>query len=131
MSTVPSGKYTERQESLGRPVSPHVTTYAFPTVAISSITQRVTGVALTVGVGGIAASALVGADVAVLAASIACTPIKFGVAFPLVYHYFGGVRHVLWDRNPAMLQNKEAEQSAYLLMGGSTVVSAGLALLSF
>jgi len=45
-----------------------VTTYAFPTVAISSITQRITGVALSVGVGGIAASALVGADVAVLAA---------------------------------------------------------------
>ena len=37
----PRPKYTERQEKLGRPMSPHVTTYAFPAVAISSITQRV------------------------------------------------------------------------------------------
>ena len=39
--------YTERQAKLNRPVSPHVTIYAFPTVAISSIMNRVTGVALS------------------------------------------------------------------------------------
>ena len=37
--------YTERQATLNRPVSPHVTIYAFPYVAIASITGRVTGVA--------------------------------------------------------------------------------------
>ena len=52
----PRPKYTERQENLGRPWSPHVTTYAFPAVAISSITQRVTGVLLSVGVGGVGAA---------------------------------------------------------------------------
>ncbi len=25
-------------------------------------------------------------------------PIKAIVAFPLVYHYLGGVRHVMWDK---------------------------------
>ncbi len=39
--------YTERQAKLNRPVSPHVTIYAFPVVAISSIMNRVTGVALS------------------------------------------------------------------------------------
>ena len=38
--------YTERQAKKGRPVSPHVTIYAFPAAAISSITNRVTGVVL-------------------------------------------------------------------------------------
>jgi hypothetical protein len=41
--------YTEKQAKKGRPVSPHVTIYKFPVVAISSITNRVTGVALTAG----------------------------------------------------------------------------------
>lgn len=25
-------------------------------------------------------------------------PAKFLVAFPLVYHYLGGLRHVIWDK---------------------------------
>ncbi len=25
-------------------------------------------------------------------------PIKAAVAFPLVYHYLGGLRHVFWDK---------------------------------
>lgn len=25
-------------------------------------------------------------------------PLKAAVAFPLVYHYLGGVRHVFWDK---------------------------------
>lgn len=41
--------YSEKQAKLGRPVSPHVTIYKFPVAAISSITNRVTGVALTAG----------------------------------------------------------------------------------
>ena len=41
--------YTEKMAKTGRPVSPHVEIYAFPIVALSSITTRITGVALTVG----------------------------------------------------------------------------------
>lgn len=41
--------YSERQAKKGRPVSPHVTIYKFPVVALSSITNRVTGVALSAG----------------------------------------------------------------------------------
>ena len=41
--------YTEKQAKLGRPVSPHVTIYKFPITALTSITNRVTGVALSVG----------------------------------------------------------------------------------
>ena len=41
--------YTERQAKKGRFVSPHLTIYKFPITALSSITNRVTGVLLTVG----------------------------------------------------------------------------------
>jgi succinate dehydrogenase (ubiquinone) cytochrome b560 subunit len=46
--------YTARQAKLGRPISPHVTIYAFPVVSLSSITVRVTGVLLTIGTTGVA-----------------------------------------------------------------------------
>ena len=133
--SVSGESYTARQNKLGRPVSPHVTTYAFPVVAASSITQRVTGVLLSVGLGGVAGGALCGLDVAGLAAlagaSSLAAPAKFTVAFPLVYHFFGGVRHTLWDRNPEkMLNNKDAEQSSYVLIGGSVAASVALAAAS-
>ena len=41
--------YSERQAKKGRFVSPHLTIYKFPIAALSSITNRVTGVLLTVG----------------------------------------------------------------------------------
>ena len=43
----------------GRPVSPHVTIYAFPVGALSSITNRVTGVALSLGAAGLGAIEIV------------------------------------------------------------------------
>ena len=41
--------YSERQNQKGRPVSPHVTVYRFPAVALSSIANRITGVAMVGG----------------------------------------------------------------------------------
>ena len=179
--------YTERQALKGRPISPHVMIYAFPIVAPSSITVRVTGVLLTIGTTGIAgreyrchgrdrdlrrirvlpkedelsestsdkslqriklmtilflrlrvekmltnphsrlymlrcasalppvytsvfclypaacpALALVHPDVAGLLCSLgnsSAAPVaKFAVAFPLLYHWLGGVRHTMWDK---------------------------------
>lgn len=46
--------YTARQAKTGRPVSPHVSIYAFPPAAITSIANRVTGVALVGGEDGAA-----------------------------------------------------------------------------
>ena len=43
---------------------------------------------------------LVGAvDAFKAAAPMLVLPAKFAVAFPLVYHYLGGVRHVFWDKS--------------------------------
>jgi len=54
---------------------------------------------------------------------------KFAVAFPVVYHYFGGLRHLLWDNAPEMLTNVDVEKASYTLIGASVLVS-GVALVA-
>jgi hypothetical protein len=58
MALVRSASSTPKKPE--RPISPHVTIYKFPTPAISSITNRVTGVAMSVGVVGMSLVALGG-----------------------------------------------------------------------
>jgi len=122
--------YTERMAKKGRPMSPSVTVYKFPLVALTSITVRVTGCLLTVGMGGMATVSLAGGDIPALVGIIAGSSIaplaKFSVAFPLVYHYLGGVRHSIWDYSPEMIQNTSVEQASWALIGTASVASVGL-----
>ena len=39
-------------------------------------------------------------------------PIKAAVAFPLVYHYLGGLRHVIWDKAS---YGNQVQQPLYLV----------------
>jgi len=55
--------------------------------------------------------------------------LKFGVAFPLVYHYMGGIRHIMWDKQPDSLTNESVQQSSMILIGAATVTSLGIAML--
>ena len=41
---------------------------------------------------------------------------KFAVTFPLVYHYIGGMRHLVWDSNPEMLTNEQVETSSWVVL---------------
>jgi succinate dehydrogenase (ubiquinone) cytochrome b560 subunit len=117
----------------GRPVSPHVTIYAFPVGAISSITNRVTGCALSVGCAGLGALEIVGGPGTSLSLMqtigsqgfFIAAPAKFCVAFPIVYHYFGAIRHFAWDYYPEQLNNIDVPKTSWALIGGSTVISAG------
>lgn len=129
-----SSSYSERQAKLGRPVSPHVTIYRFPLSALTSIANRVTGVSLSVGVAGIAGLALVGGDVSAVLSGIGSVPLvgtvgKLAVSFPLIYHYLGGVRHVVWDKNPSTLTNEDVEKASLVLIGSSVVLSLGVSVL--
>jgi succinate dehydrogenase (ubiquinone) cytochrome b560 subunit len=96
-----STPYTERQARLGRPVSPHVTIYKFPVNALTSITNRVTGVGLAGGIAAGSAVAFVGGDVPSIIYSLqdivpGFAPLsKFFVAFPFTYHFLSAVRHVV------------------------------------
>eukprot|EP00640_Fibrocapsa_japonica_P004486 CAMPEP_0113934468 /NCGR_PEP_ID=MMETSP1339-20121228/1794_1 /TAXON_ID=94617 /ORGANISM="Fibrocapsa japonica" /LENGTH=127 /DNA_ID=CAMNT_0000936287 /DNA_START=228 /DNA_END=611 /DNA_ORIENTATION=+ /assembly_acc=CAM_ASM_000762 len=119
----------------GRPVSPHVFIYRFPPAAISSIMNRVTGVALYSGIAGVGLLSLAGVNLAPIVSTMAhcsLSPIaKFAVSYPLLYHYLGGIRHIVWDFNPSMLENKSVEQASYALIGGATVLAGGISLMTF
>lgn len=125
--------YSSRLAQTGRPVSPHVTIYAFPACALSSITTRVTGIALSLGSVSLGVVEIIGGNGAAASfmssignAGVIVAPVaKFVVAFPLVYHYLGGLRHYLWDNNPEMLSNVDVEKASYALVGTSVVLSAG------
>jgi len=128
------GPYSERQsKGMNRPVAPSIfdnkwgVHYQWPLVALSSITNRVTGVLLTAGMGGMGAVALVGGDPTVMAQAIGSSAVgpvmKFGVAFPLVYHYIVGVRHYMWDTKIDTLQNEQCQSSSMAVFGAGGGIS--------
>ena len=112
-------------------MSPHVTIYAFPVGAISSITNRVTGCALSFGAAGLAAAEIVGGSGTSLSIMqtigsqgfLVSSTAKFAVAFPVVYHFLGGIRHFSWDYTPEYLENVDVEKSSKALIGASTAIS--------
>mmetsp|Transcript_25883 Transcript_25883/g.55359 ORF Transcript_25883/g.55359 Transcript_25883/m.55359 type:complete len:174 (+) Transcript_25883:108-629(+) len=127
--------YTERMARTGRPVSPHVTIYALPVAAFSSITTRITGVMLSFGAFGIGAMDLVGGPGASLAimeslgssGAMVAAPAKIAVAFPLVYHSLGALRHFVWDYFPdKYLNNVDVPKSSIALFGSAGFISLGL-----
>jgi len=124
--------YSARMKMTGRPVSPHVTIYSFPITALSSIAIRVTGVTLSIGCFGLGALELAGGggtaasvmeiigDSGIVISSAA----KFSVAFPCIYHYFGAVRHYIWDKYPDhTLTTEQTKNASYALMGSSVAIS--------
>mmetsp|Transcript_14717 Transcript_14717/g.23804 ORF Transcript_14717/g.23804 Transcript_14717/m.23804 type:complete len:173 (+) Transcript_14717:79-597(+) len=125
--------YTARMKKTGRPVSPHVTIYAFPVGAISSITNRVTGCALSFGAFGLGGLDMVmgpGTSLSLMQyvgsqGFLIAAPAKFAVSFCIFYHYGGAIRHFAWDYFPDYLNNVDVPKSSMALIGASTVISAG------
>lgn len=116
----------------GRPVSPHVTIYSFPITALSSITNRVTGCALSFGCAGLATAEILGGSGTALdlmqsiggtSSGLVTAGAKFSVAFPLTFHYLGALRHLYWDSKPELLTNPGVAQSSYILFGSATTLS--------
>jgi len=128
-----AGTYSERMDQTGRPISPHVFIYKFPTIAISSIMMRISGGVLTVGTSGIAITALVGGTdacasaVEAIGASAYAPLAKFSVAYPLVYHMMGAVRHAVWDLTAKGFTNQQMLHSSYAIAGASTLLSVAIA----
>lgn len=109
-------------------ISPHVQIYKFPITALSSITNRVTGLALT--------GYFLGAGFYCLCPSKdkldqkynsldwkLKKAINYGIIFPITYHTFGGIRHMIWDAKPHLLKNNAVARSSYLLIGSSIITT--------
>lgn len=133
-----------------RPLSPHVFEidnksmhYKMPPGAISSITNRATGVMMSVGSAGAAYLALtgdLGASIEAFKAGypLLVFPAKFVVAFPLTYHYLAGLRHLYWDHykfgnmadKDSPLEVPSVTASSKALLVGSAAVTALAAVVS-
>jgi len=130
-----------------RPLSPDVfdidgknVHYKLPWAALSSITNRGTGVAMSVGAFVAAAIALRG-DLPGTVAAVSSTnaillfPFKFAVSYTIVYHWLGGMRHFLWDHTKignmaekgSVLELPAVDMSSKILFIGAGVISFAMA----
>lgn len=87
-----------------RPLSPHLQIYRLPLLALMSITHRITGIGLVIGLVALAAwlgAAASGPAAFAVAQSFFGSPIGylllFGWSVALFFHLGHGIRHLLWD----------------------------------
>jgi len=128
-------EYSQRMDKTGRPISPHVTIYRFPTIAMSSVTVRITGAMATFGFFGVGGLAVVGGgdwaiDTVQDVAAVAPTAAKFAVAYVLSYQWFGSARHLYWDWTAKGFNNQLMYQGAMAMFALTGVLSLGLAMYS-
>ncbi|MEZ5460118.1 MAG: succinate dehydrogenase, cytochrome b556 subunit [Steroidobacteraceae bacterium] len=117
-----------------RPLSPHLDVYRFwPTMALS-ITHRITGVILSVGLLLLAwwlmAAAGDAAGYAAALAVLGSTPVKLllaGWLLAFVYHFVNGIRHLSFDAGLGM-EKHEARRSGVIAV---VVTLLGFALLGW
>jgi succinate dehydrogenase / fumarate reductase, cytochrome b subunit len=104
-----------------RPLSPHLSVYKFKYTLVSSIANRLTGVALSVGLLALTywlMSVAEGARAQAQAQSRLCTPVmKLFLAAMLIsfcYHLVAGIRHLVWDTGRG-LERATSQKSAWLV----------------
>lgn len=113
-----------------RPLSPHLTIYRWPVTMMTSITHRVTGMALTVGALILAwwlvaiSNGLDGGyqSFMALAASPLGMLVLFGVTWSLAYHFFNGLRHLAWDLGYGF-DKKMAERNSVIIFALSLLTA--------
>ncbi|KAH8358920.1 hypothetical protein KR093_003249, partial [Drosophila rubida] len=136
-STLKDESFFEKNERLGRQMSPHLTIYKPQLTSILSVTHRGTGMVLGMGVWALGLGALISShDISHYVTMVeglqlsggALTAIKFVLAYPLGYHSANGIRHLLWDTG-RFLKIKEVYSTGYAMVAASVVITAILALL--
>jgi succinate dehydrogenase / fumarate reductase cytochrome b subunit len=113
-----------------RPLSPHLTIYRFAYTMALSIVNRITGVALSVGVIVLVLwlAALAGGEQSYGAYLGFAGSWPFRILLALwvvafVYHFCNGIRHLFWDAGKG-LERAQARRSARIVVAAAVVVSA-------
>jgi len=114
-----------------RPVNLNLFKMSWPIAAIASITHRITGVVLFVGVAfclyalDLALSSAQGfAEAAALMTQPLARFIVFGLLLALVYHIVAGIKHLLLDFH--MGDSLEASQIGAVVVAVATVAITGV-----
>ena len=104
-----------------RPLSPHLSVYKFKYTLLSSILNRLTGLALSVGLVALTYWLLAvaeGARAQAQAQALMCTPLmKLFLAAMVIsfcYHLVAGIRHLVWDTGRG-LERSTSQKSAWLV----------------
>ncbi len=105
-----------------RPLSPHLQIYNLPLTAIMSISHRITGVSLTLGMLIVAAFLIAAGSseahynlVMIVASSKIGLIILFLWSFALYFHMFNGIRHMFWDAG-RFLEKDQAMRTNYVVL---------------
>lgn len=110
---------TDSTTTSERPLSPHISIYRWPVTMAMSIAHRVSGAALYVGtiflaawLAGVACGKETFEMINTVCDSFLGRTVLFLYTLALVHHLVGGVRHLFWDVNPALLEKHCATRVA-------------------
>ncbi|XP_056149326.1 succinate dehydrogenase cytochrome b560 subunit, mitochondrial [Lampris incognitus] len=130
-------KFWAKNNRLNRPMSPHLTIYQWSVPMMMSITHRGTGVGLSGAISAFALAALVlpgsyphyldlihSLSVGPYLISLA----KFGIAFPVSYHTYNGIRHLCWDFGKGF-KIPEVYRTGYTVIALSIITSIAVCLI--
>lgn len=114
-----------------RPLSPHLSIYRMPlTAGILSITHRITGVFLSLGLIAFVAWVWIAAycpDSYPMLVEYSTTWWGRGLlmvwSLAFFYHFLNGIRHLFWDMGQG-LELEAAASSGYLSLFGSIIITA-------
>jgi succinate dehydrogenase / fumarate reductase cytochrome b subunit len=113
-----------------RPLSPHLFAYKFKYTLATSILNRFTGLALSVGLLVMAywLMALAGGPAAYAHAGVVLSSGFFkllyvGFVFAFSYHLAAGIRHLIWDTGSYM-ERAQSQRSAWFVALASVVLTA-------
>jgi len=113
-----------------RPLSPHLQVYRLNSGMVMSITHRITGAALTVGTllltWWLAAAASGDAAYGAVSGFMRSwfgVLILLGWTAALWYHFFAGIRHLIWDTGRA-LDKPDAYRTGVAVLAGTAILTA-------
>lgn len=113
-----------------RPLSPHLQVYRLPLTGLISITHRMTGVMLSLGLilfvcmlYAIAGGAEAYAEMQGMLDSILLKIVLWGFIYALFFHLCHGVRHLIWDAG-ASFGNETLNRYALIELLGSLILTA-------
>ncbi|WP_455480652.1 succinate dehydrogenase, cytochrome b556 subunit [Bartonella sp. B12(2025)] len=121
---------TEKIRIKERPRSPHVSIYRWSITMAMSIGHRITGIALYFGM----------VFLAIWLISVACGAETYRVVHEIygsfpglcvlflytlagVHYMVGGIRHIVWDMNPCLLDKKKATVTAWATVFISLIIT--------
>jgi len=129
--------FWDKNKELKRPLSPHLTIYKFQLTSMLSITHRGTGLLQSAYLSAFAVACMTlpgtfpvwmqfvqdmqfGMPLITLA--------KFGLALPVTFHLFNGLRHLAWDMGMGF-KIGDLYKSGYTVVGVAIISAIALALL--